>query len=466
MTLQRAATLTAAAWAGLLVAAPAAAQRGPLAEAIGAGDDLVISATMRTRIEGIDGQFRPLAARNDAMFSLRTTLAAEYDAGPVRFGGEFWDARVYGQAVNASISTTDVNTLEVVQAYARIELGNWGKAAQGSAPSGRGLLTAGRLTMDIGSRRLVARNRFRNTTNVFTGANLEWTTARGTRLQAFWTLPVIRRPDDAQGLRDNRVQGDLATMGLQFFGAHAAVPGLLGGTLEGYGFRLAERDGDSRLTRNRRLWTVGARHSARPAAGTWDHDVEAAYQFGTVRRSAAASDVVDLDVSAWFAHAEAGFSFGSAWKPRVAALLDAGSGDGGKAGRFGRFDALFGARRFDFGPTALFGPLNRANIVSPALRLEVTPDKRTEAAVTYRALWLGNARDTFAATGVRDGSGGSGRFAGHQFDARVRRWIVPDLLQFETGGAVLFKRGVLRAAPNAPRTGDTLYGYFDVSLML
>ena len=438
------------------------AKPGSLAEALGAPDDLAISATMRARVEGIDGQFRPNPAAADSMFSLRTTLAIEYDAGPVRFGGELWDSRAYGEAAASTITTSDVNTLELVQAYAKVELGDWGKGAKG----GKGLLTLGRQTMDIGSRRLVARNRFRQTTNGFTGANLEWTTRNGARLQAFWTMPQIRRPDDVQGLQDNKVKFDLETTRVQFFGAHATMPHVLGGVLETYGFRLAEQDGDNRPTRNRRLWTTGARLFAKPAAGRWDHDIEGAYQFGTARRSSGAADVTDLDVSAWFLHAETGYTLKQGWKPRVAALFDAASGDGGKAGRYGRFDTLYGARRFDFGPTALYGALQRTNIISPGLRLELTPGKRTDAMVSYRAMWLENPRDAFATTGIKDASGASGRFAGHQIETRLRHWLVPDLLQAETGGAVLFKRGVLRNAPNAPATGNSVYGYFDLSLTL
>jgi hypothetical protein len=355
-----------------------------------------------------------------------------------------------------------VNTVELVQAYARIELGNWRKGARG----GHGLLTLGRQTMDIGSRRLVARNRFRQTTNGFTGANLEWTTQGGTRLQAFWTMPQIRRPDDLASLRDNAVRVDLETTRVQFFGAHASLPHVLGGVLETYAFRLAEQDGDNRLTRNRRLWTVGARAFARPAAGKWDHDIEGAYQFGTARRSTSAADVADLDVSAWFLHAEAGYTLKAAWKPRLAAMFDAASGDGGMAGHYGRFDTLYGARRFDFGPTALYGALQRTNIISPGLRLEAEPDKRTEVMVSYRALWLENPRDAFTTTGVRDAKGTSGRFAGHQAEARLRHWLVPALLQAETGGAVLFKQGFLKDAPNAPASGNSLYGYFDLPLTL
>lgn len=462
-TLTRRATLAlSAACAGLAFSTPAMAKQGPLAEALGAPDDLAISATVRARVEGIDGQFRPSPASADAMFSLRTTVAVEYDAGPVRFGGELWDARAYGEGPNSSITTSDVNTVELVQAYAKIELGDWRKGAKG----GKGLLTLGRQTMDIGSRRLVARNRFRQTTNGFTGADLEWTTHGGARLQAFWTMPQIRRPDDLPSLRDNAVKFDLETTRVQFFGAHATLPHVLGGVLETYGYRLAEQDGDNRPTRNRRLWTLGARAFARPATGKWDHDVEGAWQFGTARRSAGAADVTDLDVSAWFLHAEAGYTLKGGWKPRVAALFDTASGDGGKAGHYGRFDTLYGARRFDFGPTALYGALQRTNIISPGVRLEAVPDKRTDVMVSYRAMWLENPRDSFATTGVRDARGASGRFAGHQAEARLRHWLVPEVLQAETGGAVLFKQGFLRNAPNAPTSGDSIYGYFDLTLTL
>lgn len=462
-TLTRRATLAlSAACAVLAFSTPVMAKQGPLAEALGAPDDLSISATVRTRVEGIDGQFRPSPAAADAMFSLRTTLAVEYDAGPVRFGGELWDARAYGERPASSITTSEVNTVELVQAYAKIELGDWRKGAKG----GKGLLTLGRQTMDIGSRRLVARNRFRQTTNGLTGADLEWTTHGGTRLQAFWTMPQIRRPDDLPSLRDNAVKFDLETTRVQFFGAHATVPHVLGGVLETYGYRLAEQDGDNRPTRNRRLWTLGARAFARPATGKWDHDVEGAWQFGTARRSAGAADVTDLDVSAWFLHAEAGYTLKGGWKPRVAALFDAASGDGGKAGHYGRFDTLYGARRFDFGPTALYGALQRTNIISPGVRLEAVPDKRTDVMVSYRALWLENPRDSFATTGVRDARGASGRFAGHQAETRLRHWLVPEVLQAEAGGAVLFKQGFLRDAPNAPTSGDSVYGYFDLTLTL
>ena len=443
---------------GLAISSPAHA--GALSDAIGAPDALSISGSIRARVEAIDGQFRPTGPINDAMISLRTDLLAEYDAGPVRFGGEVQDARAYEHAANSTAGTTEVNALELVQAYARLELGDQSKGAKGS----HGLLTAGRFTMDVGSRRLIARNRFRNTTNAFTGVQMDWTSAGGIRAQAFWTMPQIRRPDDALGIANNRVKWDLETTGVQFFGGDVTVPRVAGGSAEAYVFRLAERDGDNRATRNRRLWTVGGRLFAKPQPGRWDHDVEGAYQFGTARRTTGGADLTDLDVSAWLAHGEAGYTFAKGWKPRVSAVFDAASGDSGRAGHYGRFDTLFGARRSEFGPTALFGALTRANIVSPGVRVEATPSKRLDLMAMYRALWLEDRHDSFANTAVKDASGQSGLFAGHQAEARVRYWLVPGVLQSEVGGAVLFRQGVLVDAPNARPAGNTSYGYFDLTL--
>jgi len=458
--------LTALAVSGVvasgLAASPALAEQGPLATAIGANSDWTITAGVRARAETIDNQFRPGAAQSDTMVSFRTTLAVEYDAGPVHFGAEVWDARAYGEADNSSAGTAEVNALEPVQAYIKLELGDWSKGAK----AGKGLLTLGRQTIDIGSRRIVARNRFRNTTNSFTGANLEWTDPSGMRFQALWVMPQIRLPDDAASIQDNHLRLDKETTALQLYGADLTVPNVLGGTAEGYAFGLSERDAPDRPTRNRRLGTIGGRLFAKPLAGNWDHDVEAAWQFGKARRSTLSTDVADLTVSAWFTHVEAGYTMRGRWAPRFAALFDAVSGDGGQPGNYRRFDTLYGSRRGDFGPTALWGPLGRSNIVSPGARVDLTFSKRTDAQATYRALWLEDSRDSFAQTGVKDATGAAGSFAGHQLDARVRHWLVPGLLQAEAGAAVLFKSGVLRHAPNAPVTGNSSYGYMDVTLTL
>jgi hypothetical protein len=138
------------------------------------------------------------------------------------------------------------------------------------------------------------------------------------------------------------------------------------------------------------------------------------------------------------------------------------SGDRAKAGTYNRFDTLFGARRFDFGPTGLYGAIGRFNTISGGARLEVKPNGKSDVMVMYRALWLDSKTDSFSSTGVRDASGRSGSFAGNQFEARYRRTLIPEVLRVDTGVAYLAKGHFLKDAPNAPQTGDTKYGYIDL----
>jgi len=139
-----------------------------LQAAIGDPDALTVTGSARIRYEAIGNQFRPGLDRNSDAVLLQATLAAEYRAGPVRIGAELDDSRVYFAGPGSSVSTSEVNTLEPVQAYLALDLGSaLGKGANASRK-------AGRFTRDLGSRRLVARNNFRNTTNALTGIEGDW----------------------------------------------------------------------------------------------------------------------------------------------------------------------------------------------------------------------------------------------------------------------------------------------------
>ena len=453
-----AALAIAAAWFPTLThAQQAGAANGPLYRALGSPEGWTITGSVRARGEGIDGQFRPALNDSDAALMLQTTLFAQYQTGGLRVGGELFDSRSYFQKHRTSVSTTEVNAVELGQAYVAYDFGS---ALGGTAA----VLTGGRQTLNDGSRRLIARNQYRNTINSFTGVRFDWQDAAKDQIRLFWLLPHTRLPNGADGIRDNDVRWDHEGTDLQFWGGSATIGRALGGSFEFYAYKLDEHDTRRFATRDRHIWTTGARLYRAPAAKRWDWDAEADYQFGHAHGTTAASDVRVQTVAAYFVHAELGYTLPLAWKPRLAAKYDLASGDGRDPTRYTRFDTLFGARRFDYGPTSLYGPVQRANLNAPAVQLDVQPDKRLDAFVAWRPLWLQNRQDSFAATSVRDARGLSGRFAGNQIEGRVRYWLVPKLLRLDTGAAFLLKGRFLRDAPNAPDTGDTRYGYSALEL--
>lgn len=430
-----------------------------LYDALGRPDNFTIRGTFRSRAEGIANGFRPAPFPRDEFANmLFGSIFVEYDTGnKLKIGGELMDARSYFQKQNSVVSALDVNAFEPIQAYFNLDLSD--VTGDGSTSS----LTGGRFTKDVGSRRLMSRQQFRNNTNAYTGVSFDWKGANKDKLTLFWSMPHVRLPDDAQGVRDNAVEFDRESLDLQFFGTSYTFANVLDGSLEVYGYGLYEQDSGTGLlqsvqTRNRRLFTPGARLFRGAKPGKFDYEFEAVYQTGLVHETTAATDTRDVDVSAYFVHAEAGYTFAEPWLPRLSLLYDHASGDSANPSTFTRFDSLFGVRR-EYNAPSLYGPVSRANLITPAVRLNITPSSIWDAFVTYRALFLDSPTDSFGATQLRDRSGQSGRFAGHQIEARLRYWLIPDAMLLETGATYLFKGRFLRDAPNAPDAGDTIYGY-------
>jgi hypothetical protein len=393
---------------------------------------LSLTGSVRARAETIDGQFRPNTPENDSFLSFRTMVSAKLDVGAFTFGAEVVDARGYGENEKSSVRTNEINDLEPTQLYLAV------RPAKGTD--------------------------FPNGVPTYLGAKLEAVAKNKNALILFWTRPFTALPDTPADIYDNKVQLDRATENIEFFGGNATLAKLFGKTsLETYGFRLIEHDRTTHPTRNRRLITFGARLRRAPAKGSFDYEIEAALQRGLARATTAVSDVRDLKVRAGFVHAEAGSTFKSKWAPRVSAMFDYASGETANPNTYTRFDTLYGARRADFGPLSLYGPLGRANIVSPGIRFEARPSKRLDLMGSVRMAWLASAIDSFASTSVTDKSGKAGSYGGTQFELRARRWLVPQKLRLELGAAYLAKGRFLKDAPNAPHTADTKFGHADLS---
>jgi len=422
-----------------------------LHEAAGAPDNLKLRASFRTRVESIDGQVRPNLNSSDTLLELRSTLFAEYQAGPLRFGAEVYDSRAYGGDPGTPVSTNEVNTAEFVQAYAAMDL---------DAPFGAGSkakVQLGRMVLNLGSKRLVSSEDWRNTTNGYTGIRGDLTLPAGLAATAFYAQPTVRLPDDRPSLLDNETETDRESSDVVLWGGLVSKAHVVGPVNAEFSFyHFDEGDSPGRPTRDRNLDTVGGRIYRDPSAGKLDFEVELYRQTGEISRGLA-TNAAKQSVSAEFAHADLGYSFTSQWKPRLSLRFEFASGDRGGA-EFGRFDTLYGMRGSELAPAGLYTTIGRTNLISPGLFLDLTPNRRNDVYLRYRPLWLASRTDSFSTSNVRDPNGNSGRFAGNQLEVRWRRWLVPDALRLELDGVFLARGQFLRDAPNAPKSSDTAFG--------
>jgi hypothetical protein len=285
------------------------------------------------------------------------------------------------------------NEFEMLQAWAQLHFDD----VLGDSPLS---LSFGRMIFDWADRRLIARNRNRNTISAFDGTRLRlgdenspWEvdaialrpverkvnvldqSSRDALLYGVaaywrgWSPHVVLEPYwlwlDQSGTRDNPVQRDLHTFGLHAFGQ--------------WGEKSA-----------------------------WDYDLSLAGQRGETQ---------GRKHRAWAAHAEAGRTFSTAWKPRLAVWLNYATGDRDAADkRNERFDPLFGATYAFYGYSGYFA---WQNMINPALRLSFKPAKNFQVEVMYRAFWLASETDAWVRGLRRDPAGGSGSFVGQETDVRL-----------------------------------------------
>jgi hypothetical protein len=360
-----------------------------------------------------------------------------------------------GSDEGTGLNTTHVDEADFIQGYLA-----WAK--QNFLYSGLGVeVIAGRQTLNLGSRRLVARNAFRNTINSFDGLKVRVLDYDNWQFNAFITMPVGRYPNVAEQLLNDEHRFDEPESNTWFSGGFLEVydfiPGVSG---EVYLYHLDEGDRDDRSqTRNRRYFTPGVRVYMKPSKGQFDFQLETIGQLGTVRATTAPTDSENLTHEAWAQHADAGYTFSLPWSPRVALEYDYVSGDEDPNDKSDqRFDTLFGARRWEYGPTGIYGAFARSNINTPGYRLSVAPRSDVQASIGHRFFWLAEGKDSWTTSGLRDKTGNTDSFVGHQLEL-MARWDVNSSLNLESGWAHLFKGEFARNAPNAPQGDDIDYFY-------
>lgn len=424
-----------------------------IATAIDGPGWLSLTGSYRLRYEHMDNTFRIVGPDQDELLVSRLRLHARATGDRYYGGIEIQDARAWLHQDLTPVGTDDVNVLEPLRLYVGYRTDKLD-------------VQVGRITMDVGSRRLVARNRTRNTTNGFTGINVRWMLPEGRGLQAFVTMPVARLPNNLERdrLRNNEFDLDQEHKERVFWGLYLSGVRLPAAVdTDWYLLGIKEEDRPGLPTRNTDFLTVGLR--LRKAADTWAFEFESAFQFGTTRATILPSDVTDLDHRAWFAHAELSRNLPGGWKPELILRMDYASGDEDpEDGEFNRFDTLFGARRWEFGVTGIYGVFARSNIVSPGLGIRMKPHPAFDMRFDYRPAWLASDRDFLPTALLRDPDGNSGSFVGHQFEARLR-WVPRSAnLSVDLSAAYLRKGEFLENVPLAPPGDHVFYWYFGTSL--
>ncbi len=457
----------------LLTRGPAAlaAPPGPfdLDAAVAPAEAVTFSGEYRLRYEHLAAPFRPGASGSDQLAAERISLALEVDPGGTWHGrAELLDSRAWLADEGSPLGTDDVNVLEPLEAWVGWRAGERGRLASGGSFD----LRVGRMALNLGSRRYLSRNGFRNTINGFTAVRALWESPDGRLLDVFYALPLERRPSSRARLDALDAQLDDADLDRRLFGVMLTQPltGPIFDRLEFYALVLDEDDDADPAgvrTRNRDLNTVSLRMLRSPDDGRWDYGFEAALQIGTSRASSAPGDRRDLVHEAGTIHLHAGRTL-AAGRWRAVFQFDWASGDRDPTdGRNERFDPLFGSRGFEFAQTGIYGPISRGNLVTPGLRLEgrrLGTRGRLGMSAIWRPTWLDSARDALVGAGLADPTGGAGDFVGHVLEVRAQRPVLGGRIRLDAGVGLLVHGEFLREAPTAPREGDTRYAYLQMTL--
>ena len=374
----------------------------------------------RARFEGRTGlQQDPIEPGRTSAGVTRTRVFAGFGAAraPVRFSIEAQDSRQFGVQDPAELLT--VNELDLLQAHIRFDL-----ESISPVPIA---VDVGRISFDAIDRRLIARNRTRNTANAFDGARVRI----GREQSALGIEGLVLWPTE---LLPDRL--DPAGPGQRLLGVVGSIrrPRIV---VEPYYLYFdAQRDG------RRTFHTTGVRLFG-PLGTRWDHDLHASAQFGTAD---------DRRHRALALHAEVGRRFAGAWAPRLAGWLNYASGDADPAdARSERFDPLFGSSHTMFGFTDL---LSWENTVSPTAGVTFRPRPGVKVALMHRVVWLASSRDALAGAGVRDPAGRSGTFVGQELDVDVR-WEMFPAAELDVQYGRLFAGGFLERTGN--RAGARIF---------
>jgi len=372
----------------------------------------------------------PLLHRTRAYIGIHDIL------DPFRFAVEMQDSRRYHSQYPRD--NRDVNEFEFIRIYAELHF----KELLGHDPRGNArpvFIRYGIHNFEFLDRRLIGNNQWRNTANTFQGFHASLgQESNDWQLDLLAVQPLYRsmhnwdRPIEQQwmyaAIGHWRRWSNIITLEPYYLALHQSA---YGGVAE-------------RMVHNPGLRGYGVSGSS-----GLDYDASFNYQFGQNG---------SRKVRAWAGTAELGYNFKLPWKPRLSLFYGQASGDHNpNDGNDNRFERFFGFGR----PWSANDYIVFENIRAPKLRLECAPSKTFRFDLGYSWYWLDSAADRFAgANNVRDTTGRSGGFLGHEFDIRGRYQITPKV-EAILGYSHFFPGAFVN---HNVRPGGTDFAYLEISV--
>jgi hypothetical protein len=403
-------------------------------------DWLDISFSTRLRYEAVDNRFKLGEDPEDQQLPLRTRIGVEIKevTHPLHFMFEFEDSRVYLTNSRSTVNLTMRNEHDILQAYAAVDFSRNRNSRLNS------ILYIGRQSFNLGNRRLFARNNYRNTTNRFDGLRFSISVPQKWNLDTFFFLPVLIYMDEMdRRLKNSYLWGGYFTLFPSFGGS---------GEIYYLGF---DADPAPGAILKRRYSTIGGRLNRDSKPGKFGYEVESAWQFGKIG---------ELDHFAHLQHLQLAYTFRAPWEPSVTGAFDYASGDCDPYDHnSGNFDPMFGARRWEYGPTGILNWMYRSNINSPALFVMFKPTGKLQILPMLRWLWLAQARAPWVGMGLHDVTGMSGTSIGKTLEIRAR-YNFARYLRHEIGYVRFFKGTYPSRVPGSPTGEDTNYFFAELEL--
>ena len=390
----------------------------PLANA--SSDEIAfdVSGSFRVRYESLNNPIFPTSStareqsnqRLSTRFIVNSTVSYQNLAATI----EIRDSRVFLDENDPTLTANQVNTLEPTQFFITYKPERESSLYEVSA------IKVGRMELDYGSRRLLAKTAYRNATNSYDGIVVEARFADW-QVHGVYVLPVSRFPTDSESLDGNERAFDKSFSERKFFGVYAASKD---NNVKLQSYWLKEDDSEALATKNRDLYTLSVDYT-QPFDNGLITNIEVVGQTGTSYQTASANDTVEKDVRAYMLFGYVGKQVTD--NTFLRAEVDYISGDNDTSDdTISDFDTLYGVRRFDFGPTDVYQAMPRRNLKAVGLRSVSKPAKAHNIMLGYKAMWYQKAPQDVDS------------FIGHQVEARWRYQVRPEL-RLVLGGAYLKK---------------------------